>query len=269
MPNRERPAGGDALFWGSLTAVGGVYVVLVAALLVVLIASTNTHALAEALTRPEIRYAASLSLASATLSTLIGLWVAVPLALLLSRAEFRGKWVIESIVDLPLVLPPLVVGLALLLLFQSPAGRWFQANAFAVTFEPPSIILAQFTVTCALSTRTLRAVFDHIDRRPEDVARTLGASRGQALWAVTLPQCRRGLVTAATVAWARGLGEFGPVLVFSGVTRLRTEVLPTSVFLELNRGRLDAAVAVSLLMLFLAVVVLAVARRFGLPEGGP
>jgi molybdate transport system permease protein len=101
------------------------------------------------------------------------------------------------------------------------------------------------------------------------VALTLGCSRGQAFWLVVLPEARRGLITAATLAWARSLGEFGPILVFSGATRMRTEVLPTSVFLELSIGNIEAAVAVSLLMVVAAVVVLVIVRVYGMERLPP
>ena len=103
-----------------------------------------------------------------------------------------------------------------------------------------------------------------VEGRGEQVALTLGCSRSQAFWMVVLPQARRGLLTAATLAWARSLGEFGPILIFSGATRMRTEVLPTTVFLELSVGNLEAAVAVSLLMVLAAVIVLVVVRVYGM-----
>ena len=109
----------------------------------------------------------------------------------------------------------------------------------------------------------MRVTFDQMNPRAEEVARTLGCTRGQAFWRIALPQASRGIVTAFTIAWARALGEFGPIMVFAGTTRMRTEVLSTSVFLELSIGNLDAAVAVSLLMVMLAVVVLVVLRVLG------
>jgi len=111
--------------------------------------------------------------------------------------------------------------------------------------------------------RTMRVTFDQMNPRAEEVARTLGCTRGQAFLQIAIPQARRGIVTAFTIAWARALGEFGPILVFAGTTRMRTEVLSTSVFLELSTGSLDAAVAVSLMMVILAVAVLLVLRIFG------
>jgi molybdate transport system permease protein len=118
-------------------------------------------------------------------------------------------------------------------------------------------------VACAFAVRTLRATFDQINPRQEQVALTLGCRRSQAFWMVVFPEARRGLLTAVTLAWARSLGEFGPILIFSGATRMRTEVLPTSVFLELSVGNIEAAVAVSLLMVIAAVAVLVLIRVYG------
>ena len=109
----------------------------------------------------------------------------------------------------------------------------------------------------------MRATFDQISVRQEDVALTRGCSRFQAFWRVTLPEARNGLVTALTLAWARSLGEFGPILVFSGATRMKPEVLPTTVYLEMTTGSLEAAVAVSILMVSFAVAVLFTIRHFG------
>jgi len=125
------------------------------------------------------------------------------------------------------------------------------------------VVLAQFVVAAAFAIRTMRGTFDHLPARPEDVALTLGATRFQALWHVALPGARRGMVAAFCIAWARSLGEFGPILVFAGATRMRTEVLPTTVWLELSVGNLESAVAVSLVMILIAVAVLVVVRATG------
>ena len=98
-----------------------------------------------------------------------------------------------------------------------------------------------------------------------EVALTLGSTRAQAFWLVTLPAARRGMFAAASIAWARSLGEFGPVLVFAGATRMKTEVLPTTVWLELSVGNLEAAIAVSLLLVMLAILVLVGVKLAGEP----
>src|SRR6267154_1054601 len=125
---------------------------------------------------------------------------------------------------------------------------------FPVTYAIPSVILAQFAVACAFAVRTMRVTFEQINPRNEQVALTLGCTRSQAFWWVLLPEARRGILTAVTLAWARSLGEFGPILIFSGATRMKTEVLSTSIFLELSVGHLEAAVAVSLLMIAAAII---------------
>jgi molybdate transport system permease protein len=188
--------------------------------------------------------------------------VAVPLGYLLSRFRFPGHWLLEAILDIPIVLPPLVVGLSLLILFQTPMGRAVQA-VVPVTFRVPSVILAQFAVAAAFAARTMRITFDQISPRGEQVALTLGCTRGQAFWHVSLPQAGRGMVAAGTLAWARALGEFGPILVFSGITPRRTEVIPTAIYLEFNVGRIETAVALSLLLVLLSAAVLLIMRGLG------
>jgi molybdate transport system permease protein len=256
----------DLGFVLALSVLGGCYVVLIVALLVADAAFTTPDHLLRALASREIRYAIKLSLVSCSITALLSLWVAVPLGYVLSRCRFRGKELVDALIDVPIVLPPLVIGLSLLILFQTPPGKALE-RIVPVTYYVPSVIVAQFAVACAFAVRTMRVTFDQIPPRREQVALTLGCSRAQAFWRVLLPEARRGLVTAGTLAWARALGEFGPILVFSGATRLRTEVLSTTVFLELSVGRLEAAVAVSLLMVVAALLVLVILRVFGLGRG--
>lgn len=255
--------GSDVPFLAAFICVGGVYVLLLVGMLVADMSYTSLGDVVEALESPYIQYSIKLSLISCTITAILSLYVAVPIGYLLSRFDFRGKVVVDTILDIPIVLPPLVIGLSLLILFQTPIGR-FVESFVSVTYEIPSVILAQFMVACAFAVRTMRVTFDQIDPRQEQVARTLGSTRSQAFWSIVFPQTRRGLLTSATLAWARSLGEFGPILVFSGATRMRTEVLSTSVFLELTIGNLEGAVAVSLIMAATAVAVLVLARVFGL-----
>ncbi|MCF7764948.1 MAG: ABC transporter permease [Verrucomicrobia bacterium] len=255
----------DRGFLICLGLLGSIYVALIVALLLADLSFTSPKHLWQALQSREIRYAIKLSLISCTLTTILSLWMAVPIGYLLSRYRFRGKALLDALLDIPIVLPPLVIGLSLLILFQTPIGRAIEFF-IPVTYAIPSVILAQLMVACAFAVRTMRATFDEINPRREQVALTLGCSRNQAFWLVVLPEAKRGVLTAATLAWARSLGEFGPILVFSGATRMKTEVLPTTVFLELTVGNIEAAVAVSLLMVMAAVAALLVIRFFGLDE---
>jgi molybdate transport system permease protein len=253
----------DRRFIVALAVLGGGYVLLILALFAADLFYTTPIALLKSLATKEIRYATTLTLITASLSALLSVGVAVPLGYLLSRYEFRGKKLLNAILDIPVVLPPLVVGLSLLILFQTWPGRFFEQHAFPVTYAVPSVILAQFSVAAAFAIRVLQAAFDQITPRTEQVALTLGCSRRQAFVRVVLPEARRAVMAAFAIAWARSLGEFGPVLVFSGATRMKTEVLSTTVFLELSVGRLEAAVAVSLLMILIAVFVLVLLQHLG------
>ena len=215
-PAQAPRAHSDVPFWAALLLLGGLYLFLILAMLAAQASFTSPDHLLKALDNKEIRYAIKLSLLSCSLTALLSLWVAVPIGYVLSRWDDSGwrhwlegwarpvevagrpwylRWLrllsglirlcnpkpwIDAIFDIPIVLPPLVIGLALLILFQSPLARWFEAQVFPVTFAIPSVILAQFTVACAFAVRTMRATFDQISPRTEQVALTLGCSRAQA-----------------------------------------------------------------------------------------
>ncbi len=245
-----------------LAVIGLLYVGLIVAMVVADAAYTTPGNLWQALASPDIRYAIKLSLISCTIAGILSIWVAVPAGYLMSRHPFPGRNLVDAVLDIPIVLPPLIVGLSLLILFQTAPGRALQ-SVVPVTYAVPGVILAQFSVAAAFAVRAMRITFDQISPRSEHVALTLGCTRSQAFWRVTLPEAQRGILTAFTLAWARALGEFGPILVFCGATRQRTEVLSTSVFLELSIGHLEAAVAVSLLMILAAMAVLVLVRLFG------
>ncbi len=276
-PSRFRQAS-DVVFFIVMGGLSACFVLLIVLLLAADLLFTSTQEFKAALMKPEIQAAFRLTLLSCTIAAILSLWVATPLGYLLSRYDFPGRRLIDTIVDIPIVLPPLVLGLSLLILFHQPfpviswffpnndwiLESWLRSNFnMPVTYHWRAVILAQFSVSSAFAIRTMRVTFDQINPRAEDVARTLGCTRSQAFLQIALPQAWRGMITATTIAWARALGEFGPIMVFAGTTRFRTEVLSTTVFLELSVGQLDAAVAVSLLMVAMAIVVLLILRWIG------
>src|SRR5262245_9773726 len=263
MPGGPRwRSGSDVPFLIILALIGGLYVLLVAGMLIADVTSTRWPVLQKLLGSPNIQYSIKLSLISCSITAILSVWVAVPLGYLLSRYDFRGKTLLDVLLDLPIVLPPMVIGVSLLILFSTPAGNAFE-EFFPVPYEVPAVILAQYAVSAAFAVRTMRVTFDQISPRQEQVALTLGCSRAQAFWLVVLPQARRGIYTAGTLAWARALGEFGPVLIFASATPKKTEVLPTSIYLEWQNGNLEGALGVSLLMLVAAMVVLVLVRVYG------
>lgn len=274
---RRRAIGiSNRVFLGCCAVLGGSYVLLVLLMLAADVSYVVEQSLAvddkswttriaanpiiQSLRDARIQYSIWLSMLSCTLSAVLSLLVAVPLGYLMSRSRFRGRSLVDALIDIPIVLPPLVVGLSLLILFQFRPFAW---GAREIVYQVPAVILAQFAVACAFAIRTMHGTFDHIDLRCEQVALSLGCSRFQAFGRVVLPEADRGMLTAFTLAWARSLGEFGPLLIFAGATRMKTEVLSTSVFLEMNVGNVAAAVAVSLIMAAAAAVVLVLMRLLG------
>lgn len=272
----------NTTFYVCLGVIGGTYVLLIVAMLLAdaafmgrstfaaaaaaenpWSAALTDNPLAAALADREIQHSIWLSLISCTLSAILSVVVAVPMGYLMARHRFPGQRLIDAILDVPIVLPPLVVGLSLLILFQFPPFKWAFRD---IVYQKPGVVLAQFAVACAFAVRTMKATFDHINPRCEQVAITLGCSRAQAFGWVVLPEAGRGMMTAFTLAWARSLGEFGPLLVFAGLTPMKTVVLSSSVYLEVNVGNLEGAVAVSLIMVTAALIVLIVTRMWGSRE---
>ena len=252
----------DIPFLAALGLVASVYIVLIGGILAAKVFYVQLPLVGEIFTNPGYRYAVMLSLISCSITTIVSVWVAVPTAYLMTRVEFAGKRIVDAMLDIPIVLPPLVIGLGLLMLFQTPPGAFIQRYV-TFTYAIPGVILAQFMVACAFAIRTMMASFTEINPRQEQVALTLGCTRAQAFWMVVLPEARRGMIPAATIAWARAMGEFGPVLVFAGTTRMRTEVMPTTIFLELQVGNLGMAAAVASVMLALSLIVLILMRLAG------
>ncbi|MCX7012501.1 MAG: ABC transporter permease [Candidatus Sumerlaeota bacterium] len=265
-PGQEHIPKSDAPFLAALCILGGFYLFMIVAIVAADFGHSGVGQVLAGLRQPEIQYSVKLSLVSSVVTALLSIWVGVPIGYLLSRFRFPGKSVIDATLDIPIVLPPIVVGLSLLILFKTPAFRALGLdNAFIFTRK--GVVAAQFMVACAFAVRIMRTTFDDIPARKEEIAFTLGCSRSDAFWRIVLPEARNGVLAAATVTWARALVEFGPILVFAGTTRMKTEVLPSTVFLELGIGEIDSAVAISLLMIVCALAVMIVFRMMAASQG--
>ncbi|MGL6076140.1 MAG: ABC transporter permease [Fimbriiglobus sp.] len=241
-------------FYGVLALFGAVYLLLIVALVVVDLWATSPEKLGVVFSRPEIRAALWLSLLTATTTTFLSAVVGVPLGYLLARARFWGRGLIAVLVDVPMVLPPIVMGLSLVLLMRSSVGRAIQ-EVVPFLYAPAGVVLAQVSVCAAYMIRITRTTFEQLSPRSENVALTLGCTPWQAFWRIAIPEARQGLIAGLTLTWARAFGEFGPVLIFAGITRERTEVLPTTIYLELSVGEIETALAVALVMLGVACLV--------------
>jgi molybdate transport system permease protein len=226
-----------------------------------LLTYTNWNAFIKALFSPEILFAVRLSLLSATVAAVISMIIAVPVAHAIARNDFPGKNIVDSLLDLPIVISPVAIGAALLVFFNTPAGAAINNNVIKFVFTVQGVVLAQVTIISALAIRLLKSTFDSIDPRYEQVARTLGCSKPEAFFRVTLPLAKDGLIAAGILTWARAVGEFGATVTLAGAMPFRTETLPTAIFLSLGSADIEKAVAVILVLVVIAVIALLLIRK--------
>ncbi len=253
-------AWGGRLFKSVTLAFLILYVGMVVVLLVADLIYIDRESFLGIFRSKEIMYALKLSIITSLMAVIISLLFAIPIGYALSRYRFPGLLIVDTLIDIPIVLPPLVIGISLLVLFRMPGFRLF-ADHFIYNWK--GIVLAQFVVSSALGIRAIKAAFDTIDRRVEDVALTLGASRSQAFFKVALPLARNGIVAGGVITWARAVAIFGPLMVFTGAIRMKTEVLPTAIYLELSIGQIELALAIAMLMIIMSVATLVVFKKLG------
>ena len=213
----------------------------------------------ELLGRPGIRTALRLSLVCSAGATAVSLALGLPLAWVLARHEFPGRRLLRAVALVPLVLPPVVGGVALLLAFgrRGLVGQWLDTwLGLRLPFTTAGAVLAETFVAMPFLVLTAEAAFRDVDRRYEEAARTLGARPWTVFRRVTLPLTAPALGAGAVLAWARALGEFGATITFAGNTEGRTATVPLEVYLLLESGDLDGAIVLSLVLLAVCVAVL-------------
>ena len=214
------------------------------------------------LAEPGILAALRLSLLTASLATVVSLIFGVPLAWVLARTEFPGRRLVRALVTVPLVLPPVVGGVALLLVFgrRGLLGGWLD-SAFGVSlpFTTAGVVVAEAFVAMPFLVISVEGALRGADARYEEAAATLGASRWTAFRRVTLPLIAPGVAAGAVLCWARALGEFGATITFAGNFPGRTQTMPLAVYLALEQD-VDAAIVLSLVLLVVSIAILAALR---------
>jgi molybdate transport system permease protein len=212
---------------------------------------------------PGVLTALRLSLETATLATVASVVLGVPLAWLLARVEFPGRRVVRALVTVPLVLPPVVGGVALLLVFgrKGLLGSWLD-RAFGITlpFTTPGVVVAEAFVAMPFLIIAVEGALRGADTRYEEAAATLGAGRWTTFRRVTVPLVAPGIAAGAVLCWARALGEFGATITFAGNYPGITQTMPLAVYQTLEGGDLDGAVVLSLVLLVVSVTILASLR---------
>lgn len=210
-----------------------------------------------------------LSLRTATASTVLCLIFGVPMAVVLARMRWRGLPVLRALVLLPLVLPPVVGGIALLYTFgrRGLLGEQLAAAGIHIAFSTTAVVLAQTFVALPFLVLTLEGALRTAGSRYEQIAATLGAGPSTVWWRITLPLLRPALISGAVLAFARALGEFGATLTFAGSLQGRTRTLPLEIYLQ-READPDAAVALSVVLIIVAVLIVLLAYRRTSPIPG-
>lgn len=233
-------------------ALGGGLLLLLALPVLSPFVSLPPGELLEGLRSPTALAALGVSLRSTALSLMVVVAGGTPLAYWLARGDFRGQGLVETLVDLPVALPPAVLGVGLLLAFgrRGLLGPALDALGIQMTFSFAAVVAAQSVVSAPLYIRTAQEAFSSVDIRLERVARSLGAASSQSFWRVAVPLALPGLVTGAALAWARALGEFGATILFAGNLPGRTQTLPLAIYTALET---DIRIAVALSAVLAAV----------------
>ena len=249
-----------------LAAVGLAFLAL--PIVALLLRAIEAGALSSALAGRAVLDALLLSLASTAVSLVIVLVLGTPLAFVLARSRFRGKSMAEALVDLPIVLPPSVAGLALLLAFgrHGLAGGSLELVGITLPFTTLAVIVAQVFVSMPFYVRAARSGFRSVEPEIEEAARVDGASENVVLLRVTLPLSAPALGAGVVLAWARALGEFGATILFAGNIEGRTQTLPLLVYSEFQDS-LDSAMAAATILVLAALGVLVAVRILRWPSG--
>jgi molybdate transport system permease protein len=226
---------------------------------VLIVRSVADGSLTDALTTQVVLDALTLSLVTTSISVALSAAFGLPLAWLMARRSFRGSWLVETIVDLPIVLPPAVAGLGLLLVFGRQ-GLVGEPLGLGIPFTTIAVILAQTFVSAPFFIRSARTGIAAVDRDLEAAARVDGASELQLFRAVTMPLAATALAAGLVMTWARSLGEFGATIMFAGNIEGRTQTLPLVVYGEFHAGDLDASIAAAAILVLAAICVLIAVR---------
>lgn len=248
----------------AFTALSSVLLGLAVALVVSLLAAQLGYVapdeLLAAFEDPNVRKAVLLTFSCATLASVLALLVSVPAAYVLARSRFRGVVVVDTLLDIPVLLSPVALGLSLVLVLRSPLGQWVESHLIRFLFAVPGIVLAQFVLALALQVRVLKSGFEDVDPLLEHVARTHGLGPWAVFRRITLPLVRPALIAAFVLGWCRAAGDFGATVMVAGAIPGRTETIPVAIYLSLSAVRLERAVALALLLSLLAVASLVVVR---------
>ncbi|HHQ5482127.1 TPA: ABC transporter permease [Clostridioides difficile] len=206
----------------------------------------------------EVQYAITLSIKTSLISTIVCLLLAIPVAYFLHITKLPFKKLIIQIINLPMSLPHLVSGIALLLLFgrMEIGDSIYKIFKLDFIFTKQGIVLAQIFVNLPLTIKILHTSLNESNEKMIFVARTLGCNSWEAFRFIILPNLKTGIISATVMTWSRALGEFGAVAMIAGSTRMKTEIIPTSIYLNMSTGDIDIAIGIAVILIFLSLTCL-------------
>jgi len=197
-----------------------------------------------------------LSLVTATIATIVSLIIAIPSAYALSRFHFIGQSLIDTILELPIIISPVALGATVLIFFNNPFGIFLQEKGVQFVFTVYGILLAQFITTLGIAIRLIKAAMDEIPHRYEEVARTLGATPAKAFFTITMPLCKKGILAASFLTWAKALGEFGATITIAGSMAMKTETIPIAIYMRLANADIEGTVVLVFILIFIGLGIL-------------
>lgn len=218
-------------------------------------------------TRDALREALTLSLTTSITSLAIIVLIGTPIAYVLARSTSRTAKTVDALVDLPIILPPAVAGIALLTAFgrNGVLGDTLNDLGISVSFSTSAVVIAQIFVSAPFYIRTARAGFLRVEQRLEEAAADIGAPPHRVFFSITLPLARGSLFAGAVLAWARALGEFGATIMFAGNREGVTQTMPLAIYERFGAGDLPSALILSAILLGTSILFLLVIRLFGEP----
>ena len=216
--------------------------------------------LPECLSQAETLFAIWISIKSACISSILCFLLSIPVSYVLTRTKLFCRGVVEILLELTMSLPNIVLGLSMLIVFSSPFGKSLKGAGFPVVFSSNGIVLAQLAVNLPFAVKLTSTAFRGVDQKLERVAGLLGATQGKCFFTILLPLCKNALISAFILVWSRALGEFGATLMLVGVTRMKTETLPASIYLDVSTNNLGGALASAFILLVISAVSLGIAN---------
>ncbi|HSB05657.1 MAG TPA: ABC transporter permease [Thermodesulfobacteriota bacterium] len=208
------------------------------------------------LLHPGTLFSIELSLMAATGATFLAVLLGLPAGYALSRFEFRGKRILDTFLEIPMIMSPVALGASLLIFFNTSLGELIQKKGIFFVFEVPGIILAQFATIAGLATRLIKTSLDEISPRYEAVARSLGSSPWRAFYQITLPLSLKGLIASIILCWAKAIGEFGATVTLAGAMPGKTETMPIAIFMSLASADINKTVVLILILALLGLCTL-------------